>query len=120
MQTATRVGRPHIKRNDIVIAISGEDAAGRKQGKVLHVMAGQGMAIVEGFNMVKRHMKKSQDNPEGGIVEKEAALPISKLRIYLPEKDKAAPKPVAEKKIVEKKAAAEKKAPAKKAATKKA
>jgi large subunit ribosomal protein L24 len=84
----------HIKRGDIVIAISGEDAAGRKQGKVLRVMRHQGLAVVEGFNLIKRHTRKSQANPEGGIVEKEAPLPVSKLRKF-EEKGGAKAAPVA-------------------------
>jgi large subunit ribosomal protein L24 len=110
----------HIKKGDIVIAISGEDAAGRKQGKVLQVLPAKGIAVVEGFNLVKRHMRKTQDKPDGGIVEKEAPLPVSRLRVYEAERDKAAKKAPAAKaapKAEAKPAAAEK--PAKKAAPKK-
>ncbi len=71
----------HIKRGDVVAAISGEDAAGGKTGKVLHVLPAKGRAIVEGLNFVKKHMRKTQDNPEGGIVEKEASIAISNLRV---------------------------------------
>ena len=82
--------KAHIKRDDIVVAIAGDDAAGNKQGKVLKVLRTEGRALVEGFNLVKRHMKKSQDNPQGGIVEKEAPIAISNLRVYEAAKDKAA------------------------------
>ena len=69
----------HIRRGDIVRAISGEEAAGKKTGKVLKVYPKKGRALIEGFNFVKKHMRKSQDNPSGGIVSKEAAMAISKL-----------------------------------------
>ena len=69
----------HVRRGDIVRAISGEDAAGKKTGKVLKLYPKKGRALVEGFNFVKKHMRKSQDNPSGGIVSKEASMAISKL-----------------------------------------
>ena len=69
----------HVRRGDVVRAISGEDAAGQKTGKVLKVYPATGRALVEGFNFVKKHMRKSQDNPSGGIVTKEAPMASSKL-----------------------------------------
>jgi large subunit ribosomal protein L24 len=52
-----------------------------KRGKVLQVLAEDGRAIVEGVNLVKRHMKPTQKVPQGGIVEKEAPLPTSRLMV---------------------------------------
>jgi large subunit ribosomal protein L24 len=78
----------HIKRGDIVAAIAGDDAASGKTGKVLHVMPAKGRAIVEGLNFVKKHMRKTQDNPEGGIVEKEGSIAISNLRVVEAAKEK--------------------------------
>ncbi len=69
----------HVRRNDIVRAISGEEADGKKTGKVLKVYPKTGRVLVEGFNFVKKHMRKSQDNPNGGIVSKEAPMAASKL-----------------------------------------
>ena len=77
-----------VKRGDVVQALSGDDAGKGKTGKVLRVLRKKGKAVVEGFNLVKRHMRKTQDNPEGGIVEKEAPIALSNLRVYSPEKDK--------------------------------
>ena len=71
----------HVKRDDIVVAIAGDDAAGGKSGKVLRVFPEKGRAIVEGLNFVKKHMRKTQDNPEGGIVEKEGSIALSNLRV---------------------------------------
>ena len=73
----------HIRKGDMVVALTGADAGG-KTGKVLQVMPGSGKAIVEGFNYVTKHMRKSQDNPEGGVVRKEAPMFISKLRVKEP------------------------------------
>ena len=69
----------HVRRGDIVRAISGADADGKKTGKVLKTYPSKGRVLVEGFNFVKKHMRKSQDNPNGGIVSKEAPLAASKL-----------------------------------------
>ena len=69
----------HVRRNDIVRAISGEEADGKKTGKVLKTYPSKGRVLVEGFNFVKKHMRKSQDNPSGGIVTKEAPMASSKL-----------------------------------------
>ena len=73
-----------IKRNDIVIPISGSHAGAGKSGKVLQVLPETQRAIVEGINLVKKHMRKSQDHPRGAIVEKEMALPLSNLALYCP------------------------------------
>lgn len=78
----------HIKRGDIVAAIAGDDAAGGKTGKVLHVLPAKNRAIVEGLNMVKKHLRKTKDNPEGGIVEKEGSIAISNLRLVEAAKEK--------------------------------
>lgn len=68
----------HIKKDDEVIVLSGEDKG--KTGKVLQVLPHSGKAIVEGINYMKKHLKKSQDNPNGGIVEKEAPMYACKLK----------------------------------------
>jgi len=69
----------HIKKGDMVVAIAGEDAGRGKPGKVLQVLPKQAKAIVEGYNYVRKHMRKTQDNPQGGIVEKEAPIHVSNL-----------------------------------------
>ena len=71
----------HVRRGDIVKAVSGTDADGQKTGKVLKVYPKTGRVLVEGFNFVKKHLRKSQDNPSGGIVSKEAPLAASKLAV---------------------------------------
>ena len=71
-----------IRKNDMVIAISGADAG--KTGKILQVLPARGRAIVEGIRLVKKAVKKTQDNPQGGIVAKEASIAVSKLMLYCP------------------------------------
>lgn len=70
----------HIKRGDVVEAICGVDAGTGKTGKVLQVLPESERAIVEGLNLVKKHMKRTQDNPQGGIIEKEAPVHVSNLK----------------------------------------
>lgn len=71
-----------IKTGDSVTVIAGEHKG--SEGKVLRVMADTNKAIVEGVNLVKKHQKPSAANPQGGIVEKEAAIHISNLSLIDP------------------------------------
>lgn len=70
----------HIKKNDTVIAIAGKDKG--KKGKVLKVFPKESRALVEGLNFVKRHTRKTREDTQGGIVEKENPIHISNLLIY--------------------------------------
>ncbi len=67
----------HIKKGDTVIVISGEYKG--QQGKVLEVIPENQRAIVEGVNMVSKHTKPNSENPQGGIIKKEAAIHISNI-----------------------------------------
>lgn len=78
-KTKSGVRRMHIRKGDTVKAICGDDAG--KQGKVLGTFPGRNRALVEGMNFVKKHMRKTQDNPNGGIVEKEAPMAASNLKL---------------------------------------
>ena len=84
---ASRRPKAHIRKGDIVVAIAGEDAAAGKTGKVLRVYPALGRALVEGFNFVHKHMRKTQDNPKGDIVEKEAPVALSNLKKHKTEDD---------------------------------
>ncbi len=75
-----------IKKNDLVIAVRGANSG--KKGKVLQVLPIKGRVIVEGVNMIKKCLRKSQDNPQGGIVEKEGALAVSNVMLFCPKCDK--------------------------------
>jgi large subunit ribosomal protein L24 len=67
-----------IKKGDAVQSIAGDDKG--KTGKVLQILPGTGRALVEGLNFVKKHMRKTQDNPKGGVFEKEAPIHLSNLK----------------------------------------
>ena len=70
----------HVKTGDIVYVISGKDK--KKTGKVLKVFPKKGKIIVEGINIVTKHLKPSQVNPQGGVVQKEAAIFSSKVMLF--------------------------------------
>jgi large subunit ribosomal protein L24 len=59
-------------------------ASAGKTGKVLLVDRLKNRVLVEGLNLCKKTLKKSQDNPQGGIVDKEAAMAVSNLMNYCP------------------------------------
>ncbi len=69
----------HIKKGDTVIVIAGDDKG--KSGKVLQIVPQSGRALVEGVNFVKKHMRKSDDHPQGGVVEMEAGIALSNLKV---------------------------------------
>ena len=71
-----------IRKNDQVVVISGDDR-GRK-GRVLKVFSEKQRLIVEGVNMIKRHTRPSQRNPQGGIIEKEAPIHASNVMLIDP------------------------------------
>lgn len=71
--------KPKLRKDDIVTVISGKDKG--KSGKILKVFPKKWSAIVEKLNFVKRHSRPTQKMPQGGILEKEAALPLSKLKL---------------------------------------
>jgi large subunit ribosomal protein L24 len=68
-----------IKKGDRVILLTGKDKG--KQGRVLKVMPKDERLVVEGLNMVQRHTKPSQGDPQGGIKHKEASLHVSNVAI---------------------------------------
>jgi len=68
-----------IKSGDTVQVITGDHKG--SEGKVLKVLTDKSKAIVDGVNMVKKHTKPSAQNPQGGIVEKEAPIHISNVMI---------------------------------------
>lgn len=72
----------HIRKGDTVKVISGDDKG--KTGIVLQVNAEKRKALVEGVNMVTKHVKPSATKPEGGIQKKEALIHISNLMLVNP------------------------------------
>ena len=68
-----------IKKNDSVKVISGSNKG--KTGRIIKIMSCKTKAIVEGINIVKKHARPTQENPQGGIVEKELPVHISNLML---------------------------------------
>ncbi len=71
-----------IKKGDDVIVLSGREKG--RRGNVLHVIPKELRVLVQGVNMVRRHTRPSQANPQGGILEKEAPLHISNVSLVDP------------------------------------
>ena len=68
-----------IKKNDIVYILSGKDKG--KTGKVVSVDAKAGKGFVEGINYIKKHMRKTKQDQQGGIVQKESPIQMSNLSV---------------------------------------
>jgi large subunit ribosomal protein L24 len=69
----------HVRKGDTVIVIAGANKG--KKGKVLRVLPNN-RVVVEKVAMVKRHMKPTQKNPQGGILEKEGSVHISNVQLF--------------------------------------
>jgi large subunit ribosomal protein L24 len=72
----------HVKKGDTVKVITGKDKG--KTGVILESLPKKSRVLVEGINIVKKHAKPSQDNPQGGILNKEAAIHVSNVMIVDP------------------------------------
>ncbi len=68
-----------IKKDDNVKVVSGNYKG--QTGRVLRLISNNNRALVEGINKVKKHMRPSQENPQGGIVEKEMSIHLSNLML---------------------------------------
>ena len=68
-----------IRKNDYVVVVAGEDKG--KSGKVLMVDPKRNRVIVEGVNFIKRHTKKRSAQDQGGILEREASIDVSNVRL---------------------------------------
>ncbi len=69
----------HVKRGDEVVVIAGTEKG--KRGKIISVLRDKERVIVEGVKMIKRHMRKSQQYPQGKIVEREGTLHLSNVML---------------------------------------
>ena len=76
-----------LKKEDNVIVISGNFKG--KTGKILKVFPKKHRVIIEGVNLRKKHTKASQQNPQGGIIEKEAPIDASNIMILDPKSNEA-------------------------------
>ena len=76
----------HIKKGDTVYVNAGNDKG--KTGKVLSVIPDKDRAIVEGINMVSKHTKPNANQPQGGIIKREAGIHVSNLQLIDPASQK--------------------------------
>ena len=76
-----------IRKDDEVIVLTGRDKG--KRGAVLRVVTKTDRVLVQGVNVTKRHVKPTQADPQGGIVEREAPIHISNVALIDPESDRA-------------------------------
>ena len=78
------MSKMNIKVGDTVIILTGDDKDRGKTGKVLEVSPKEGKVIVEGLNMVKKHVKPRKAGDPSGIIETEAAVYASKVQLVCP------------------------------------
>jgi large subunit ribosomal protein L24 len=69
----------HVKKNDLVVVLWGAEKG--KAGKVLATFPAKNRVLVEGVNVVKKAMRKSEDRPKGGIITKESPIAASKVML---------------------------------------
>jgi large subunit ribosomal protein L24 len=67
----------HVKKGDEVVVLAGKEKG--KRGKIIAVSPKKARVIVEGLQLIKRHMRKSQQHPQGAIVEREGTIHISNV-----------------------------------------
>ncbi|KJS22769.1 MAG: 50S ribosomal protein L24 [Clostridiaceae bacterium BRH_c20a] len=70
----------HVKKGDNVVVIAGKDKG--KRGKVLQALPDDLRVVVEGVSLIKKHTRPTQKMPQGGIVEREAAIHVSNVMPY--------------------------------------
>jgi len=76
-----------IRKDDEVIVITGRDKG--KRGSVVRILTKKNRLLVKGVNMMKRHTRPSQTEPQGGIVEREASIHISNVALIDPDSNQA-------------------------------
>jgi large subunit ribosomal protein L24 len=67
----------HVKKGDEVVVLAGKEKG--KRGKIIAVLTKKSRVIIEGVQMIKRHTRKSQQHPQGAIVEREGTIHISNV-----------------------------------------
>lgn len=70
--------RLHVKKDDQVVVLSGVDKG--KTGRVLRAIPKAGMVVIEGVNRRWKHLRRSQQNPQGGRLQREQPIPACKVR----------------------------------------
>lgn len=72
----------NIRKGDNVVVIAGDDKDRSKPRKVIAVYPQKGRVLIEGVNMVTKHLKPNAQNPQGGIVQEEASINISNVMLW--------------------------------------
>ncbi|PYL55367.1 MAG: 50S ribosomal protein L24 [Verrucomicrobia bacterium] len=93
----------HVKKGDEVEVISGNFKG--SSGKILEVIPSKQRVLVEGVRIIKKHLRKSEDNPQGKIAEREGPIHISNVKLVEREKKSEKKTKTKPKKEAEKKAA---------------
>ncbi|MFP4521090.1 MAG: 50S ribosomal protein L24 [Fibrobacterota bacterium] len=81
-----------LKKNDKVVVIGGKGASGKEssEGRVIKIFRDTDRVLVENYNMIKKHSKPTQKNPQGGIIQREAPVHISNVMLVCPKCSKPA------------------------------
>jgi len=74
----------HVRRDDLVEVIAGDDATPGRAHKVLRVLPAENKVVVEGINRVWKHVKPNRRNPQGGRLSKEMPIAASNVLLYCP------------------------------------
>jgi large subunit ribosomal protein L24 len=69
--------KSHVRKGDEVVVLAGKEKG--KRGKIIAVSPKKSRVIVEGLQLIKRHMRKSQQHPQGAIVEREGTIHVSNV-----------------------------------------
>jgi len=80
MERALKKRSMGVRKNDVVVVISGADKG--KRGKVLEAIPAEGRVVVEKINIVKKHKKPDYKQRQGGIIEREAKIDVSNVQLY--------------------------------------
>lgn len=87
MEVFTMIKKVHVKTGDTVVVLSGKERG--KKGKIIAVSPKEGKVIIEGVNMVSKHVKPKKMGEAGGIIKAEGAMYASKVQLVCPNCDKA-------------------------------
>ncbi len=74
----------YLKRNDLVVIVSGKHASEKKQGRIIRIDDETDQVWIQGVNLRYKHIRRSQKNPRGGRVQKEAPIHVSNVLLVDP------------------------------------
>jgi large subunit ribosomal protein L24 len=77
--SATQLIKTHVHAGDVVKVISGNHRG--SEGKILQVIRAKNQVLIEGVRMIKKHVKRSQEQPNGAIIEREGPIHISNVKL---------------------------------------